>query len=122
MVQFIYFYPGLGPDFIHIESGSGFYPCSPGPSPGPSPDFINGESGSESGVILVRILYSFEDAVIPKDLLSGYSYYLEITTAVAVPCGGPFWSFGTVGFKTLIWEEICAQPGARRRGRCCIGH
>ena len=36
-----------GPDFIYLESGSGFYRCSPGLGPdfincsGPDPDFIH---------------------------------------------------------------------------------
>ena len=43
-----------GPDFIYLESGSGFYRCSPGPGPdlsvvGPGPDFIHCESGFCSG-------------------------------------------------------------------------
>ena len=33
-----------------------------------------------------------------------------------------FWSFGTVGLNTFIWEQGCAQPGARWRERCCICH
>ena len=32
------------------------------------------------------------------------------------------WSFGTIGFNTFIWEQSCAQPGARRRERCCNCH
>ena len=42
-----------GPDFIYLESGSGFYRCSPGP------DCISAESGSRSGfyALRVQILY-----------------------------------------------------------------
>ena len=49
----ILFISSLGPDFIYLESGSGFYRCSPGP------DCINDESGSRSGFypLRVRILY-----------------------------------------------------------------
>ena len=31
-------------------------------------------------------------------------------------------SFGTLGLNTFIWEQSCAQPGARRCERCCICH
>ena len=51
----ILFISSLGPDFIYLESGSGFYRCSPGP------DCINDESGSRSRSgfypLRVRILY-----------------------------------------------------------------
>ena len=49
----ILFISSLGPDFIYLESGSGFYRCSPGP------DCINDESGSRSGFysLRARILY-----------------------------------------------------------------
>ena len=33
-----------------------------------------------------------------------------------------FWSFGTVGFNTFIWEQRIAQPGARRREGWRICH
>ena len=51
----ILFISSLGPDFIYLESRSGFYRCSPGP------DCIDDESGfrSRSGIypLRVRILY-----------------------------------------------------------------
>ena len=63
------------------------------------------------------------DAVFPKDL---FPDYLETTTAVVVPCGGPrkspctsiqccyfysFWSFGTVGFNTHFENRVVLKPG-----------
>ena len=49
----ILFISSLGPDFIYLESGSGFNRCSPGA------DCISDESGSRSGFypLRVRILY-----------------------------------------------------------------
>ena len=51
----ILFISSLGPDFIYLESGSGFYRCSPGPN------CISDESGSRSRSgfypLRVRILY-----------------------------------------------------------------
>ena len=51
----ILFISSLGSDFIYLESGSGFYRCSPGP------DCISDESGSRSRSgfypLRVRILY-----------------------------------------------------------------
>ena len=51
----ILFISSLGPDFIYLESGSGFYRCSPGPV------CINAESESRSRSgfypLRVRILY-----------------------------------------------------------------
>ena len=41
----MYLGPGPSPEFIHLESGSGFNLCSMDSDP----DFINGESRYESG-------------------------------------------------------------------------
>ena len=31
-----------------------------------------------------------------------------------------FWSFGTIGFNTFIWEQSCTQPGPEWHESCCI--
>ena len=71
----------------------------------------------EVSIKLTQSCFQTLDAVFPKDI---FSDYLEITTAVVVPCGGPknyprtsikrcyfyiFWSFGTVGFNTFLRAE-----------------
>ena len=80
------------------------------------------------------LLYQTLDAVFPMDL---FSDCLEITTAVIVPCGGPkglpvhtyivlwclhFLVYWTVGYKTFILEQSCAQPRASRRDGCRMCH
>ena len=67
------------------------------------------------------------DSVFPKDI---FSDYLEITTAVGLPCGDRkkccyfyvFWSFGIVKFNTFIWEQSCAQLVAWWCEGCRICH